>query len=322
MEIVPAEGPRLEEILSATFELWHEGLARADYPRYYRGQLATPWGRERLARWALVDEGQLLASAKTYHFDATLEGRAVRVCGLGAVFTQPAHRGRGHAGRLVERLLARAADDGFDLALLFSEIGSPYYERFGFSTVPTFDLELRVREDPRRGAPAVLVRSADERDLPNVAALDAALASPYRFHLTRDRGLVHYGIVKKRLLAGLGPAGAREVLFDVAEEGASAVAYVLITVHGSQWTIEAAGDRDPAGARVGAILQSLIARHPAEARPTIAAWLPDGLRPPQIEVVAERPSRDVMMIKPLTASGEPSSPLRREDVCYWRADLF
>jgi hypothetical protein len=45
--------------------------------------------------------------------------------------------------------------------------------------------------------------------------------------LDRDLELVQYAIAKKRLLAGLGPAGARELWCFIAEEGASAVAYVV-----------------------------------------------------------------------------------------------
>src|SRR5206468_10676186 len=37
--------------------------------------------------------------------------------------------------------------------------------------------------------------------------------------------------------------------------------------------LEECGDRDPSGARMGAILQVLIARNPAERRPAITAWL-------------------------------------------------
>jgi hypothetical protein len=42
------------------------------------------------------------------------------------------------------------------------------------------------------------------------------------------------------------------------------------------------GDRDPSGARVGAILQALIAREPVQHRPTIRAWLPHGFVAPQV----------------------------------------
>ena len=322
LRIVPAEGPILDEILAATFDIWHEGLSRTAYPRYYAGQLATPWGRANLRRWALVDGDDVVASAKTYALDAMLDGRAIRVFGVGAVFTQPRHRGRGHARTLVERLLDRATADGFDLSLLFSEIGADYYARLGFTPMPTFDLALRVREDTRRGAPATLVRVGDDRDLDDIASMGETRAAPFRFHLRRTRDLIHYGLSKKRLLAGLGAPGDRGVQFFVAEEGAGAVAYVVLSTRGSTWIVEEAGDRDPTGARIGAILQTLIARDPAEPRPSIVAWLPATLRPPQIDVVGEAAAHDVMMVKPLGDKGTPKPALGSNDVFYWRSDLF
>src|SRR5712692_3692139 len=144
---VPAEGAVLEQILEATYEIWHEGLSRRAYARFYAAQTATPWGRAHIERQALVDGNQVLASAKLYAFDATLDGRAVRVAGLGAIFTQPAHRGRGAARELAERMLESAAAGGADVALLFSEIGPDYYARLGFTALPTRNGTLRVIED-------------------------------------------------------------------------------------------------------------------------------------------------------------------------------
>jgi hypothetical protein len=149
-----------------------------------------------------------------------------------------------------------------------------------------------------------------------------ARAPAYAFHLERDRDLVQYAIVKKRLLAGLGAAGMREVQFFVCEEGQAAVAYVVICARGGVWTIEEAGDRDPAGARLGAILQVLIARDPAERRPTVRAWLPPRFCPPQVRIAAQAPSGQVMMMRPLTANGEAATLLKEEDVLYWHADVF
>ena len=119
-----------------------------------------------------------------------------------------------------------------------------------------------------------MVRGGDDRDLKDIVTMGVARAEPYRFHLSRDRDLVHFAIARKRLLAGLGAPGARALQFFIAEEGASAVAYVVISVQGNAWTIEEAGDRDPGGARLGAILQALIAREPAEKRPSITAGCP------------------------------------------------
>ena len=319
-DLAIVEGPYLQQVLDHSFPVWHDGLSRAGYGRYYTGQLATPWGRTRLQRFALVERGEVLASAKLYTLDASLDGRPLRIAGIGALFTAPAYRGHGHARALVERLLERSAGEGATAALLFSIIGAGYYAALGFEPIATPDLSLRVIEDTRRGAPMTLVRAGEDRDLPDVVAMGRARAERNRFHLERDRDFVHFAIVRKRLLAGLGPAGDREVQFFVAEEGGSAVAYVVITVRGGAWVLEECGDRDPAGARVGAILQVLVARDPSAPRPAIMAWLPADFRPPQIEIVGERPSSDIMMMRGLTRS-VPKLP-DPADALYWHGDMF
>src|SRR6266496_4384873 len=255
-DLAIAEGAYLQQVLDHSHPWWHDGLSRAAYGRYYAAQLATPWGRGHLQRLALVDRGEVLASAKLYTFDAILDAAPVRIAGIGALFTAPSHRGRGHARAIVERLLERAAADGAGLALLFSIIGADYYAHLGFEAIPTPNLSLRVIEDSRRGAPMTLVRAGEDRDLAGIVALGRVRAERYRVHLDRDRDFLHFAIVRKRLLAGLSPAGVREVQFFIAEEGASAVAYVVLTVRGGAWVLEECGDRDPAGARVGAILRS------------------------------------------------------------------
>jgi len=320
--VVPAEGAILDQILAATHEIWHEGLSRAAYARYYAAQKATAWGRAHLERLALVDGDDVLASAKVYRFAATLDARPVTVVGLGAIFTQPADRGRGAARELVDRLLERAAAGGGDLALLFSEIGPDYYARFGFTTIATHDVRLRVSESTRHGAPMTMVRAGDDRDLDDLVAMGKTRAEPYRFRLDRSRELIQYAIVKRRLLAGLGPAGAREVRFFIAEEGASAAAYVVIAVRGGEWSIEECGDRDPTGARVGAILQVLFARDSAERRPEVTAWLPPGFLPPQLTVLDRRPSKDVMMCCSLSSNGAAAATLDEGDLLYWKSDMF
>jgi GNAT superfamily N-acetyltransferase len=321
-DLVRVDGSNAESILDATFGIWHEGLSRPAYSRYWAGQVGTPWGRMRLSRYALVNGADVLSSAKLYEFDGILDGHPLRIGGIGAVFTMPPHRGRGAGREIVERLTTLAAERGSDAALLFSEIEPDYYARLGFHTIPVRDLTLRVREDARRGAPAALVRAGDDRDFEQIVAMDASRSKPFRFHLSRVRDLVHFAIAKRRLLAGLSAPGARSVLFSVAEEGASAVAYVVVGTNGNEWSLDSCGDRDPAGARLGAILQSLIARDPGGQRPTITGWLPPNLRPPQVEVVREQPATDVMMVRALTDHGRRLMTLPADDVFFWRGDRF
>ena len=319
MTIVPAEDEILERILDATFVIWNEGLSRAAYGQWNRAQLRTAWGRRHLQRFASIDDrGQVLATAKQYRFDVRIGEREGWMCGIGAVFTPPEQRGRGYASALVEELVVGAQRDGALLASLFSEIGAGFYEQLGFTAVPLDEVTIAV--DRKGGAPAMLVRAGAERDLEAVAAMHATRSASAPFALRRDSSLVHYALSKKRLLAGLGPPGLRQLEFFVAEEGASAVAYVVLNVNANGWTLEEAGDRDPAGARLGAMLQVLLAREPSHHTPLIRAWWPRAFAvPPQIQLTDRSVPKDLLMVRPLADVPMPKTP---DDVFYWHADHF
>ena len=319
MTIIPAEGALLDRIFDLTYPIWNEGLSREAYARWNTAQMRTRWGRDRLQRFALVNgEGALLATAKRYRFDVRVNGRSGWMCGLGAVFTPPERRGQGHAAALIEQLLAKEKADGALLAALFSEIGPAYYERLGFSVVALNEVTVRVRL--KGGAPAMLVRAGDESDIPAIAAMHDVRAASVPFALRRDPPTIGYALAKKRLFAGLSPAGTRQLEFFVAEEGASAVAYVVLSINPHGWTIEEAGDRDPAGARLGAMLQVLIAREPAARPPLVRAWWPHAFPvPPQLELTDRTDAHDIFMLRPLS---DVVMPTRTEDVFYWRADYF
>jgi GNAT superfamily N-acetyltransferase len=319
MPLVVAEGALLDRIFDNTCPIWNEGLTRAAYGQWNMAQLKTPWGSRHLQRFALLDEqGNLLASAKRYRHDVRIDGRDGWMAGIGAVFTPPEARGRGHATRIIEMLVDRERAAGALLAGLFSEIGAEFYERLGFRTIPLDEVSVHVaRKD---GSPAMLVRSGEERDLPALAAMHAARTAGVRFALRRDPSIIHYALSKKRLLAGLGPPGLRQVEFFVAEEGASAAAYVVLSENANGWTLEEAGDRDPAGARIGAMLQVLTAREPAHRTPLIRAWWPRPMPvPPQLELTDRSNSRDVFMLRPLA---DVALPETADDVFYWRSDYF
>jgi GNAT superfamily N-acetyltransferase len=319
MQVVLAEGDRLEQILDFTFPIWHEGLTRKAYSQWNAAQLRTPWGRQHLHRFALLEEdGSLLASAKRYRFDVRLDGREGWMCGIGAVITPPQHRGRGYARQLVERVVQQERRAGALFAALFSEIGAGFYERLGFSRVPLDEVTVNVKR--KHGAPAILVRAGEERDLGSLSAMHDVRSAGARLSLRRDPSVIAYALAKKRLLAGLGPPGLRQVEFFVAEEGASAVAYVILSENANGWTLEEAGDRDPAGARLGGMLQVLVEREPSRPTPLIRAWWPRSFPvPPQLELTDRTDSRDLFMVRPLA---DIAIPMRPEEVFYWRSDYF
>jgi GNAT superfamily N-acetyltransferase len=312
VRVVPAEGQILEQILDESFPIWGEGLTRSAYGTWNRAQMETPWGRAHLGRVALVDETGLLASAKRYDLTVRLHGEARPVLGIGAVFTPPARRGRGHARELIERLIADTTAPGA-VAMLFSEIDAAYYERLGFRVVPQRVATIEVHRG--KGAPAVLVRSGEAADLPLVAQIAGRFHSTGTLIVDRTAPSMAFFLARRRLLAGLGPLGKRSVEFFVTEEGMRPVAFVVIGHGPAGAVLEDWGDNDPTGARVGAMLQVLSARTPANPPMRLLARLGHGPVPPQVRVLEETAATDVMMMRAigplelkLPAAGETKYP--------------
>jgi hypothetical protein len=324
--VIPAEGTIFDRVLDATYRTSYAGLTAQAYGRFHAAQVKTPWGRRCQRAFALVDGQDVLASAQQYDLSGVFEGRAVRICGIGSVSTEPSQRGLGHSLTLVETLLDDAARAGAEMALLFSptgiddDAGNDFQAIPYFQAIPLIELTLGVTESSRRGAPMTMVRGGEERDLAAIVAMGRVRAEPFRFHLDRDIDFIQYAITTKRLLAGLGSANARQLHFFIAEEGITAAAYVLVSVVGHTWTLEECGDRDPSGARVGALLQALIAREPVERRPTIHAWLPPRFLPPQLTIASATPSKEVIRVRML-GSRTTMPPLSGDDVVYWRNDI-
>src|SRR5688572_22832107 len=223
--VVPATGAVLEHVLNDTFPLWSDGLSRENYGKAWAAQLKTPWGQHHLDRVALVDGPHVMASAKRYDLSLRIDGRIRRVLGIGAVFTATAHRGRGCARELLTRLLDTAVTEGQEFAMLFSEIAPAFYEQLDFVPVPLLESTLDV-DQKRGGAPAMLVRSGDEKDLHAIAEMSAARSADARLSLDRSEDLIRFMITKKRINSGFAPSGYRNTEFLVVEEGHQAVAYL------------------------------------------------------------------------------------------------
>ena len=321
LSVVPAVGPVLDRILDDTFPLWHEGLTRENYGRYWSAQLRTAWGQAHLGRVALQDGPHVVASAKRLDLSMQVDGRIRRVLGIGAVFTAPAYRGRGAAKELISRMIETAEAEGFEFAALFSEIPPRIYEQIDFVPVPLTERRLSV-DQKGGGPPAILVRSGEDRDLAAIAEISATRSATARLAVARGEDFIKFGVAQKRILAGLGAPGLREVEFLVSEEGHQPVAYLVCSSQRGAWFIEDAGDRDPDGARLGAMLQVMLARHPGEALPEIRGWFPNSLTPPQVRVAHAAPTSEVLMIRPLKDRTLPLPPLSAEEVVFWHADYF
>lgn len=319
--VVAAEGSVLDRVLDAAGRPSRAGLNRTAYGRFHAARMKTAWGRRCQRSFALVDGPSVLASAERYDLAGVFDGQTVRVCAVGSVWAEPSAPGSSHARLLIDSLIGDAAREGADLALVFPTTGIEVGSHREDHVLPMTDVTIGVIESSRYGAPMTMVRGGEDRDLAAIVAMGRARAEPFRFHLDRDVDFVQYAITTKRLLAGLGTAHARELHFFIAEEGITAAAYVIVSVVGERWTLEECGDRDPSGARVGALLQALIAREPIERRPTIHAWLPPHFLPPQLTIVSAERSTDAVRVR-ILSSRPSATPLGDDDVLFWRGDVI
>lgn len=316
--LAPASSEQIDQILEQTFPIWGGGLGPDGYARYNEAQRRSPWGKAHLQRLVLSDGRRWLATAKRYDLQGRLDGRRARILGIGAVFTPLAIRRQGHAAELLRRMIDQAEGEGFDLALLFSEIGVAYYGSFGFVPVPVSQLSLRV-DAPTRPSP-IAMRAGDERDFAAIAGMNERQASGSRFGLVRDPEYVAYAILRKRLVV-TSATPRRRLRFLVADEGGRAAAYLVVLEIGDSWMVTECGDCDASGARVSAMLQSLLsAASPPPAR--LRAWLAAGFLPPHLHVAVREVPSLVMMIRPIRRGLSVEPPLAADDLAYWHADVF
>jgi GNAT superfamily N-acetyltransferase len=302
-EIEPGE--LLERVLDDTFPVWGDGLSRRGYGQWNLAQLKTRWGQDHLHRVGLVDGDVVLASAKRYLFDGLVDDRPVKILGIGAVFTPEAHRGRGLAAELIQQMMIDGSARGCTWALLFSEIGPEYYERLGFTTLRRDMVTIEVPRT-RRGAPGTMVRALAPGDLSDLASISMSYTAGAGFALNRTPDLIEYAISRRRLRAGCGPSGLRQVETFVAEEGSRAAAYIVVSSGPEGVILEECGDRDPRGSRIGALLEAFVERDPSNPDRTLRAWMPPGLHPPQLPFSDPTPADEVMMVRSITPADPPT----------------
>jgi hypothetical protein len=319
--MIAADGPILERINLAAAADADSGLSSEAWARFDAAQALTPWGRRHRRRFALVVADEVLASAERYELTGRLDDQPVTICGIAGLTSGAHDTGQHHQTALVERLIEDAIREGADLALLFPRAEAACSATDGWEAVRTTAVELTVTESPRYGAPMTLVRGGEDRDLEAIAAMGRIRASPFRFHLERDVDLIKHVITRKRLLAGFGSPGFRQMVFVIAEEGVTAAAYIVLSVVRGTWTIEECGDRDASGARVGALLQALIAREPGELRPVIRGWLPPGFSPPQVTLASPSSAPITLLVRALSPRVDRLQ-LSDPDVVYWLNDVF
>ena len=118
-----------------------------------------------------------------------VEGGGVKtVFGVGAVHTQPNHRGKGYAAELLRSVIRIAVQQGAEVGLLFSDITLSYYSQFGFVEWHT-DSCVRAVESHRKLNSAFVLEKVEvpSDHIEDLARLYDSANRRFDFWLRRDR---------------------------------------------------------------------------------------------------------------------------------------
>ncbi|MFB3117751.1 MAG: GNAT family N-acetyltransferase, partial [Myxococcota bacterium] len=273
--LVVAEPSHVERIYRESHALWGAGLTRRDYLELWHEVSSTPGGRENVRFYVwLGDDGEILSSLKIYRPKLQLLGQCGRAIVLGAIFTLRAQRRRGHAAAAVRAALDAGYAAGSRAAMLFSDIGTRYYDAFGFREIPADEQwgPLRARQDdvPQGWT----LREMESRDLPAIIEMHDAFCAGRPFAILRDAE--HWEFVRTRAFSffqRLGNADVRQ-RWRVAERRGEIVGY-LITVEGrGEWNVREVGALGGGFEQMARVLRLAAAEAARSGLRRFYAWLP------------------------------------------------
>lgn len=121
IEIRSPSDTEMESVYMMGFDVWSDGGSRENYlsgcresPKYKRGT----W-------YVLAIENSLASSLITYPLS---DG----VIGIGSIATDPSLRKKGYAAKIVMNVIQNLERNGTEHFMLYTEVGTAYYEKFGF----------------------------------------------------------------------------------------------------------------------------------------------------------------------------------------------
>lgn len=313
-----------QDSLDFLVSLWHRAWYRehpvSTHHSYRMGLFSTPWAREHLEPLVLKENGEPRSGLMALHLCSTLLERKLKVLGIAAVVTDPDQQGRGFASRLLQLVHEDFRRRGFDAALLFSDIGTSFYERLGYLPWPVNHYVLKVPEEgPLPLADGLVVGPPRRRDLGAQIELHRRFQSGFSFRLERTGLYWGHLLERTRLRNDLFPPeggrGRRWIAWDDGEP----VAYAMFTPKENHLLVTDAGFRAGRSLLLSALLAEQarsIGIDRIELMAPISVIQAMGLD------VLETRAVDKMMLTPLGGKTPTASHLEPVEHCLWAEDWF
>ena len=275
LEIASPE--QIDTITRESYVLWGGGLSFESYRDLWEEVAGTRWCRRHASYQVWVDDdGEILSSMKVYRPRMRLLDR-VGICSVfGAVFTPRSLRRRGYASKMVEAGVAAAVERGDLAVVLFSDIGTRFYQELGFRTLPALEQFGRLPGRPVRDSNLV-IRPAKPDELEWICRAHEASSAARPVAVLRD--IAHWEFLWIRshsFFAKVHGAGVRHE-WRVAFRGREFLGY-LISVEGrGEWNVREVGSIGGEVAEMAEILREAGGDAFRRGCRRVYGWLPDDL---------------------------------------------
>jgi len=299
----------IRDVLPHSAELWSYGRGFEEYVADFRTTALSAYGKRRFRTVGLRVDSRLVSSCKRYERELRCDGQTFRAVGIGAVFTPPALRGRGYATALVGALLDSERASGIDLAYLFSNIHPLFYERLGFTALPSRAISIRASSLDGRKLDAVAL---SRHEWPAARRCFEALERQRPFGLRRT-ALVWDWIEARRASA---PAGRVDL---AVRRGRALAAYVTgrRDVPADAYVVDEFAFADDTGRAAIAPLLRVAAGDLRK----VVGWLPPDVARDALPAGAVKRRREgIAMIAPLSAIARSRWRDRKDQILRDRSD--
>jgi hypothetical protein len=222
--------------------IWGGGLEEPRFIAFQRRLADSPEARDRYRLLGWFPSGAMVSAMKAYDLRGSCAGRPLRLLGIGAVFTPPELRRRGHAAAMLRAAMDEHRGNGAQAAVLFSDIDTDYYRRLGFRLLESRECSVDAAQLPRAGGGFRSAMAGDEEGMERLFA--EARAGETRFALARDGWSLRFQLRRLRELARARGAGEPE--WGLVAEGAAAMVRFgrdTLDVLEAAWRSDAARDR-------------------------------------------------------------------------------
>lgn len=297
-----ASNEQIESIYRESHAVWGAGLELQDYIDLWTEVSDFPWvlSHAGFHVW-LDDENRVLSSMKVYRPLIRIGETVARAAVLGAIYTPMTRRRRGYAGAMLGAVIRRCREEGHRACLLFSDIGTAYYARFGFVPLPAEEQWGRI-PNPRRGAAdGWELREMRDEDLDDARRMhdEAGLSRP----LAVVRDAAHWDFLHSRTRSFFARLQDREIQSHtrvVTREGELA-GYVVSIEGRGEWNVREVESATGAPDLLETVFRVAAGQARRDGLRRFYGWLPRDLvdRLPDWKMRCQSRRRAVPMLLPL-----------------------